>query len=111
LVTREAWAMASRWPGSCVVACDQSGRLPRGVVREAKDRDVGAVQRFGARRLVLAPSGIDGDELDVGPRGQPLADLQTRGAHLAIDEDLCGHVGPPGPKSSSFEARCAGASG
>jgi hypothetical protein len=41
---------------------------------------------------VLAQGRVDRDQLQIAAAFQPLADLQARGARLAIDEDLGGHA-------------------
>ena len=75
------------------VALDEPHRLARGIVGQAQDHQIGAVQQIAAQARILAPRGIDGDEFEVPARLEPPVDLEAGGAGLAVDENLGYHRG------------------
>ena len=86
--------------GGCVddprvqILC-QFDRLPRSIIRQAQDRHVGLFKGLAPGARILAAVGVDGDQADVVARFQPLADLQPRGACLAVDENAVCHEMTP----------------
>src|SRR5579859_8008499 len=75
------------------VVLDEADRLARGVIRQAENDHIGAVDDLLARRSLLPPRGIDRDELDITAARKPLQDLQSRRAGFAVDEDFRCHDG------------------
>ena len=65
--------------------------LLRGIVGQAEDGDIGAVQQVFAHGGVAALGFRNGQELDIRAAGHAAADLQARGAVFAIDEDFRFH--------------------
>ncbi len=61
--------------------------LPRGIVRQTKHDEIDVAQHLRARLAILALRGVDAFHVDGIDAGQPLADLETRGACLAVYED------------------------
>jgi hypothetical protein len=70
------------------VRLDQRHRLASGVVGQAQDGHVRAVQRVATGVDILADRVGQADERQVAAALQALADLQTRGAGLPVDEHL-----------------------
>ncbi len=66
---------------------DEGHGLPRGIVGQAQDHDIGVVERLGARARVLAPGLVKRDHAKACPSGQPLRDLEPRRARRAVDEN------------------------
>src|SRR6185312_8224991 len=73
------------------IALDEPHRLARGIVGQAEHHEVGAVQEVAPRRGLLAARGIDREEIEVAPSGEPPMDLQPGRAGLAVDEHLGSH--------------------
>ena len=71
---------------------DQRHALPRRIVGQAEDRDVGGVEELGARGRVLAALGRNRDDLDVVAAASRAPDLQAGGAVFAVDEDFRFHA-------------------
>ena len=71
---------------------DQRHRLARRIVRQTENDQIGGVEGARPRRLVLALGLGQGDHGQIAARGQPLADLQTRGSGCPIDEDFRRHL-------------------
>ena len=70
---------------------DQTDGLPRRIIWQAQDHRIGRIQRLVPRLHVASPIAQQ-DQLQIPPRLQPLADLQSRGAGLAVDEEGVGHA-------------------
>jgi hypothetical protein len=75
-----------------VIAGHHRDRFPGSIVRQAEDRNVGIVEHILAHRRIAALGLGYGQQLDIAATGKARADLQTRGAVFAIDEDLRCHV-------------------
>ncbi len=65
---------------------DHGGRLAGRVVVQAEDHEVDAGHELALGGRVLAPLGRDAHELDLGHVREALADEQSGGAGLAVDE-------------------------
>jgi hypothetical protein len=85
---------------------DQGGGLARRLVGQAENRQIGPIEHLGPAVGVLPLRLRQAQELDVGPSGQPGADLQAGGAHIAVDENPCRH-GSVHLKTSDRSARRA----
>ena len=59
-----------------------------GLVGQAQDDDVHAVEQGPPRRLILTLGRIDRHKRQIAAALQPLANLQACGAGLAVDEDF-----------------------
>ncbi len=57
-----------------------------GVIRQAEDDEVDLAQQRPLGRRILAVLGREALQGDVRPSQEPLADAETRGARLAVDE-------------------------
>jgi len=75
-------------------ALDNIGRFAGRVVGQAENGEIDRGQQFGLGAGILAPLGVDRDELDARVRPELLPDLEPGGAGLAVDEDSCGHDTP-----------------
>ncbi|MNT21582.1 hypothetical protein D3C72_1569250 [compost metagenome] len=75
-----------------IVAGHHGDGFFRGIVGQAEDRNVGVVEHVLAHRRIAALGFGYGQQLDIAATGKARADLQTRGAVFAIDEDLRCHV-------------------
>ena len=63
-------------------------------VGQAEDRDIRRRKGIAPRRRILAPRGVDAQQVDVAAPRQALADLQAGRSRLAVDEHL-GHAHAP----------------
>jgi hypothetical protein len=70
---------------------DQSGGLPRRLVGQAENRQVGPIEHPGPPRGVFPLVFRQAQELHIAAPGQPRADLQASGAHITVDENFCDH--------------------
>ena len=70
---------------------DQRDGLAGGVVRQAQDHDVGAVERVGPSRGILAARIVQDDQFELAARRKALADFEPRRTGRAVDEDLGDH--------------------
>jgi len=70
---------------------DQRDRLARRIIGQAKDRDIGGVQRAGARLRILALGIIQHDQAELTPPRQPVSDFEASRPRRAVDKDLGRH--------------------
>jgi hypothetical protein len=76
------------WPAARQLV-DHRHRFARRVVVQAQNDQVDGGHDVALGGRVLAPRGVDADQLDAGQAVQPLANLQAGGAGFAVDENLC----------------------
>ena len=76
---------------NCLII-DQGHGFPSGIVRQAQNHDVGAVQRFFAGANVLSVGIRQLPDGQLPASGQPLADFQPSGAGGAVYENFCTHL-------------------
>ena len=79
---------------------DQGDGLACGIVRQAQDREIGRVERLGARGRILAPGLVEHDEIELGAPRQPFGDLEPGGAGGTVDEYAVGHQPNASSRSS-----------
>ena len=75
------------------VALDHGDGFPRRIIRQAKDRYIGLVERVPTRCGILASHLTQLDKRHISARGEPFIYLQAGRSGLTVDENLCGHNG------------------
>src|SRR4029077_2080413 len=75
----------------CAHGVDETRRLFRRFVRQAKDDDIDFAVELLLGGRVLARLWRQTDELQAGDIRQLLPDLEARGARFAVNEDCCWH--------------------
>lgn len=73
----------------------QRDRLFRGLIGQAEDADIRLGKGLAPGGGILAPIGVKLDQADIIAQLKTVADLKTRCACLAIDENLMCHVTQP----------------
>src|SRR5690606_39135814 len=69
--------------------------LPRSIIRQAEDHDVGFIERLFPRSGILAPVIAQRNEAEIIATIKPRTDFEPRCPRFAVDENLGGHVSNP----------------
>ena len=70
---------------------DQSHGIAGRIVGQAKDRNIGAIERVPAGIYVFPPIIAEMGEYDIGAAPKPIQDLQAGGTGFAIDKNIRRH--------------------